>query len=424
LKHCFRCLLLAFICLPEVLSAQTAYARKGFLDLHSYNFEDGPVNLTGEYEFYMSELVNPQEFTFNRKQAQEYIDFPSTWNEFSKALRPGDGFATYHLKVILPPSHHELSLELPHFYSNYSLWINSVLIASNGIVGSTAKTSHPQWLPQTVTFSPGKDTVDLVIQASNFHHAKGGVREPILLGDNDGLTFKRQVAVVSNLTMFVSLMLIALVFIFLYLFSKQERSLLYFSALCITWGGRSMFSNRYLATSFFPDFPWEFCVKIEYISLYLMMIWAILFLASIFSNDVNIAFKYLFCICNLIFIGLTAFFDASLYTQFLPVYLSFVAGLLIYVIYVLVRAVVYERTGVWHMMTCLFLGVILFSYDVISYQGFATFNPVIINLGYLVMFVLMSVCLLEQLGFMKRSTRQGNMLTYEDLYGSPKETKR
>jgi hypothetical protein len=185
-----------------------------------------------------------------------------------------------------------------------------------------------------------------------------------------------------------------------------------------------MFSNRYLATSFFPDFPWELCVKIEYISLYLMMIWAILFLSNIFRNDVNIAFKYLFVICNFIFVGLTVFFDASLYTQFLPVYLSFAAGLLIYVIYVLIRALVYERPGIWHMIACLFLGVILFSYDLISYQGAATFNPIIINFGYLMMFLLMTVCLLEQLGFMKRSTRQGNMLTYEDLYGSPKETKR
>jgi hypothetical protein len=153
------------------------------------------------------------------------------------------------------------------------------------------------------------------------------------------------------------------------------------------------------------------------------MIFAILFLASMFKNEVNSSFKYLFCIFNVIFIALTLFFNASLYTQFLPVYLSFCMVLLIYIIYVLIRALVYEREGVWIMISCLFLGVILFSYDLFSYQVLATFNPIIINVGYLMMFILMSLCLLYQSGLMKKPSNAGSILTYDDLYGT-KETKR
>jgi hypothetical protein len=235
--------------------------------------------------------------------------------------------------------------------------------------------------------------------------------------------FKREVAVISNLVLFACLILIALGLIFTFLFSKKESSILYGAALCLTWGLRSVFSNRYIANSYYPDFPWELCVKIEYITLYLMMIGAILFLSSVFKNEVNVAFKYLFCIFNCIFVGLTLFFSASLYTQFLPVYLSFCAVLLIYIIYILIRALVYEREGVWFIISCLFLGVILFSYDLFSYQVLATFNPIILNLGYLIMFVLMSAGILYQLGFMKKSVHSSNTLTYEDLYGT-KEVKR
>jgi hypothetical protein len=70
------------------------------------------------------------------------------------------------------------------------------------------------------------------------------------------------------------------------------------------------------------------------------------------------------------------------------------------------------------MVSSLFLGVILFSYDLVSYEGFATFNPVILNIGYFGMFVLMGLCLLYQLGLLKRTSTQSNVLTYEDLYGT------
>jgi 7TM protein involved in diverse intracellular signaling len=414
---------LALIYLPEVITAQSILARKGTLDLRQVDFaENGPVNLSGEWDFFMSELVPPDKF-IRSETTQDYVDFPSTWNEESKSLNPGEGFATYHLKVLVK-SPKTFSLELPHFYSNYKLWINSNPIASNGIVGTSAKNSKPQWLPQTITFNADKDTLDFVIQASNFFHAKGGVREQLRLGTTDDLLFKHEIAVNSNLALCGSLLLTGVVFLFMYFFVKRQSSILYFSALCFTWGLRSIFSNLYVFTSYFPEFPWELSVKIEYITLYLVMICAILFVASLFKNEVNSLFKYFLCICNTIFILLTVFSDASFYTQFLPVYLSFCGVLILYVTYVLIRAFVYEREGVWLMVGCLFLGVILFSYDIIAYEGFAAFNPVIINFGYLTMFALMGICLLYQLGFLKKSSSHRNILTYEDLYGAPKEIKR
>jgi hypothetical protein len=406
------------------MCAQAVYARKGVIDLKTWNFQkQGTVNLIGEWEFYMRELVPPSEFKEQTKPPQDYIDFPGTWNELNKGLRPGDGYATYRVKVLIA-SPDIYALELPHFYSSYKLWINSALIASNGKVGISEKSSQPQWLPQTVSFTAKKDTLDIVIQVSNFHHAKGGIREPIFLGTPEGLNFKRQVAVSSNLVMAITLFTISLIFIFIFLFSKSDNSILYFGALCITWAIRSMFSNKYVFNSFFPLFPWETGVKIEYITLYLTMIWAILFLASLFQNDVNTVFKYLLIACNIIFITITMVFKASLYTQFLPVYLSFCGFLLIYIIYILIRALVYERQGVWLMITCVFLGVLLFSYDLIAYEGFANFNPIIINFGYFLMFMLMALSLLYQLGVLKQSSNQANILTYEDLYGTPKESKR
>lgn len=422
MKHLFRCLLPVLISLPEIVAAQH-YARKGLLDLRSLDFEGTSINLNGEWEVYMSELIEPAAFNNGPKAPKEYFDFPFLWNEFSKARKPGEGYATYHLKVLVN-SPLKFAIEVPHFYSNYDFYINTQRVAFNGKVGISEKNSQPQWLPQTIDYNAITDTLNIVIQASNFHHAKGGVKKSIVFGDSEILHFKKKIAVASNIAMVASLALMTLAFIILYFFSKNKLSLLYFAGLCFTWCIRSMFSNQYIIISWFPWFPWELGVKIEYITLYAMMILAILFLGNIFKDDVSISFKFLFSICNGIFIFLTLLFKASFYTQFLPVYLSFCAMLLIYVIYVLLRALVYEREGAWLIISCVFLGVIIFSYDLIAYQGFATFNPIIINVGYLVMFLLMALCLLYHTGYLKRSANQSNMLTYEDLYGSSKATKR
>jgi hypothetical protein len=66
------------------------------------------------------------------------------------------------------------------------------------------------------------------------------------------------------------------------------------------------------------------------------------------------------------------------------------------------------------------VGVIVFGYDIISYQAFADFNPILINTGYVVMFLLMGTGLSLKLELIKKNSQRQDMLTYEDLYGGRK----
>jgi hypothetical protein len=67
------------------------------------------------------------------------------------------------------------------------------------------------------------------------------------------------------------------------------------------------------------------------------------------------------------------------------------------------------------------MGVIVFAYDLIAYEGFTSYNSVITNAGYLVMFILMAFCLAMQYGFIKKSSVRRDMLTYDDLYNTGKK---
>lgn len=391
--------------------AQLPVIDRGVVNVSQYNFVEGSaLPLDGEWEFYMSELVPPGHF---ETEVKDYVDFPSAWN--ISAGSQNFGYATYRLAVLVNPGEN-LALQIPHCYSNYTLWANGAIISSNGSVGRTPEQSKPQWLPKTVNLPNDNDTVTLVLQISNFHHAIGGIRESILIGSRDEMNFRNSVALGSNLVLVIGLIILSIVAAFVFVLYKSNAVLL-FACFCLMWGIREAFSNLYLAIQYIPDFPWALGVKIEYITLFLVMTIAMLFIGSLFREDVNAVFKYLFCFCNLVFIGIAIFLEASIYTQFLPIYLSFAAALLLFIVYVLVRAVVYERQGVWLIISCLFLGVIIFSYDLISYQGLAKFNPIIISIGYLGMFIMMAIALLFQIGIFKRSAAT-NMLTYDDLYGN------
>ena len=170
----------------------------------------------------MADLVVPGELD-KKKPQPEYIDFPSTWNDLNKRPDPGSGYATYRLRILIRPNQ-ALALELPHFYSSYLLWINGNLIASNGKVGTSSAQAEPQWLPQIIDIEADRDTLDLLLQVSNYHHAMGGVREDLILGNSERLHFKRWVATTSYVTMCGFLILISIVVFFIYLLSEQEWS--------------------------------------------------------------------------------------------------------------------------------------------------------------------------------------------------------
>ena len=192
--------------------------------------------------------------------------------------------------------------------------------------------------------------------------------------------------------------------------------IIYFALLCITWALRSLFSNLYLFISFYPDFDWSLMVRIEYITLYLSMIWAILFLTAIFHNESNIVIKYGLVFCNILFTGFSVVSSPRVFTQGLTVYLIASGILLLYGGYTVIRAWINERTGSGLLTITIILGLNIFGYDIFVYEGFSSYDPVIFSAGYITLFLLMSVALAFHINLIKSRQGPTTKLTYEDLY--------
>ena len=390
--------------------------KPGVIDASAFNFNKGRLNLSGSWIWYDSKLLLPSQI----EDADGIpVEFPGTWNE-RRASESGQGYATYELTVILPQASQQLGIDLPHVYSSYILFVNGKELARNGTPGKSFETTIPQWRPQVVPIDLKSDSLHIVLQVANFNHHKGGVKEPITLGAESMFVRKDFLSTAGKSVAVSLLFILAVVFMVIFFRSGRKIIVVYFSMLCITWAVRSVFSNDYLITQLYPDINWNVMVRVEYITLYLTMIWAILFLCRLFKNEGNQVMKYLLVVFNCGFAVYPLITQPIEFTRLLPLYLISAGVLLVYGAGVVLLALINERRGAAYVTWSVMLGLLIFSYDIFTYEGWFSYNSILFSAAYLAIFLLMGGALLLHLDIVKGASSTTTMLTYEDLYG--KET--
>ncbi len=382
-------------------------AKKGVMDLRSWDFNQNKLALNGYWNFYKNELVSPSGIA---KKTGQLAHFPDAWDETIQ-------YATYHLLVIMPSTDEKFALELPHFNSSYELWVNGKKIAENGRTGKTRESTAPKWMPQNVAFDNANDTLSILVQISNFYLSQGGSNKPIYLGKAGVMQHRHHMSVKSNLAEALGLTILGLSFFAVY-YVRQERKkiTLYFALLCLTWAIRTVCSNMYVINSYIPDLDWALLVRIEYITFFLTMIWAILFLGRLFPNENKTIIRYLFVVVNCTSIALTIVSSPLFFTQWLNVYLAIAGLLLLFSMIIVIRAWINERSGARYVVVCAFLGIAMFCYDMFVHESFFYHSALIFSVGYLVLFLMMGISLLYHLQIFTGDGSSGT-LTYEDLYG-------
>lgn len=385
----------------------------GVIDASSFDFRQSRLNLSGTWLWYDGRLLQP-----DQKNNPDLlpVEFPGIWND-RRSNNSGQGYATYFLTVIIPLQTEELAFDLPDIYSSYILFVNGVEITRNGTPGTTKQATVPQWRPHVAPVRAKNDTLNITLQVANFNHHKGGVKEPILLGSSSAFAQKEFISTTGKLAGVGLLVILAIVFVIVWLRSGRKREVIYFSALCLTWAVRSLFSNDYLFISFFPGFSWNAMVRIEYICLYLTMIWAILFLCRLFKNEGNQLVKYLLVSFNAGFAVYTMLSEPADFTRLLPLYLGTAGVLLVYGAGVVLVALINERRGATWLTMSVLLGLAIFSYDLFAYEGWFSYNTLVFSAAYLVIFIMTGFALLLHLEIIKSTRTTTTMLTYKDLYG-------
>ncbi|MFN3605186.1 MAG: 7TM diverse intracellular signaling domain-containing protein [Leptonema sp. (in: bacteria)] len=386
-------------------------AVQGILDLSGWEInENFLTKLDGEWEFYYKELLEPKDLE-DRKKIPQYIFVPSKWNDLGY---PEDGYATYRLVVKNFNPNSFLGIRLPHMNSSYRLYVNGKEIAKNGQVAQTIKEFIPQHLPQVVFVYPQKDSLEVVLQVTNFSDNIGGVWDSIYLGNSKAVVkaFWKSLGLEMFYIGFISIM--SFYHFALYILRKKEKGALYFAIFCLVIVIRIFVTGEKILLQIFPNFPWELHIKIEYLTVYLALPIFSNFLMYQFNENNkkkffeqtknwSLYFKEEFYyplvvainIISFIFALSSLFFKVKFYGNFLKYYQIFIVVSSLYLIYGNILAIKKTKQG----SLISFLGSVIFFFIVLNdilYAKHILHTVYLLPLGFFIFILFQSLSLAKR----------------------------
>ena len=325
---------------------------KGTLDLSQVQVSERPIKLQGEWEFYWHELLSPNDIhdrIASDGNPNRWINLPNSWLGYrlDGQQLSGTGFATFRVMIQLSEQdrHERLALKMPSIFHAYKLWVNGEPLAEVGVVGQDKSSMTPRLATKFVYFHPENNTVELVIQVSNFHHKRGGITKFIELGGSDVLTVRTHLKIAGEIFITASLMVIGLYHLLLFVLRRKDRAPLFFGLFALLLGIRSLLVGELLLTQLWPNFPWEIQFKIEYLTLCSSGYIITRYYISIFANYVSRWFRLGSRIVTGLLCLIVVAAPAIIYTHLLSVIGVVVVLHMLYLMVGLVQSAVQRKEG-------------------------------------------------------------------------------
>ena len=382
-------------------------AQKGIIDLRNQDLFKKPIALNGEWIFLWNRLLFPDDTIINKNFS--FINYPSLWKDDfvnGKSIS-SQGFATYKLTVLLPKEKPELAFEMPDVYASYAFFVNGKLIAKNGKTGTSKNESIPFWSTQIVSLPQQNDTLIIVLQLSNFWHAKGGTYKNILLGNKDQLIIKHRRNTALDLLLTGCLFMGGLFFLGLYFFGKDDKAILYFSLFCIVYSYRLIGTDLYVLHSLFPSLSWFFTIRLEYLSLALGVGLFAQYTLSLYPEDSNKLLIKIFTIVCGLFSLLIILTPPSVFTYFINAFLMFMFPYTVYSFYVYVCAAKNKRGGSVFALVSTAVMMLIFLVINLNYFSVLPSMKAIVFVCYIIFFFLQSLALSHRFAMrLKKATME------------------
>jgi len=309
----FLVIFLSFPFINRSSAGSEPEAVKGIMDL-SYMDEDELlfIKLNGEWEFYWKRMLRPHDFKSEGNVPDLYGKVPSYWTDYPRDQVKTEkfGYATYRLRVILPPGYRAaLGFDVPVFDSSYDIYVNDRYYGGNGIPGTSEENTEPAYSRNFFRLDPKSDTLSIIINVSNFHHRRGGFWLPMKMGSFSEVQKRLANGWAGNWAVISLLLGFSLFFMFFYILSPKEKVMGFFSLATIGLAVRPLFTSHFLINNIF-NLSWNWMVRYEYLGLYIVIIGWIWFALILYPNRYFRILTYI----------LTSFFMlAAILTLFLPV---------------------------------------------------------------------------------------------------------
>ncbi|HSQ40849.1 MAG TPA: HD domain-containing phosphohydrolase [Fibrobacteraceae bacterium] len=253
----------------------------GILDLRGWGSLQGTLYLSGEWEFFWNELLEPQTL----HKASQYAELPGAWNRIPGQNYPAHGYATYHLHLRLPSTNHSLSLLMPAMSSSTRLFVNEKSYEV-GNVATNAREYRPQY--ETLIIPLPKDTaVDLVMQVANFSHYLGGPWKPIEIGTPQKIMQEYGFSFMFRLILATVLLILGAYHAINFLYRREELIYFVFSGITICALSRLLIPGDHVISKLLPFMGWEQNVRLEYMLIAWVIPLIYLFAQHTYRSEVH-----------------------------------------------------------------------------------------------------------------------------------------
>lgn len=379
-------------------------AKNGILDLRNQSL-DQRVALEGEWLFYWKKLIDPNQ---PKTEAGTIINFPAKWNDLivNGEKLPSFGYASYQLKVLLPKINEQLRVEMPDSYTSYRLFLNGKLVAHNGTVATDAKDYVPKWQYQAFDVPLMEDTMNLVLQISNFTHVYGGMKNAITVGKKAEINLERRRTEAIDLLLTGCLFMGGLFFLGLYLLGNRDRATLLFSLYSIVYCYRIMGVDNYVLHTVLPDASWYVMVRLEYSSLFLSVGLFGLYTRYLYPLDMNKNVVKIIAGLCLLFTLASTFLPAIIFTRLINPFLIITVFCIIYTPIVYVLAYKNKRPGSKYALLSSISLMFVFAISLLHYWNVIPPLQLITFVGYIGFFFLQSLILSHRVSFQLGKARE------------------
>ncbi len=366
IRYRFCILLIIIVLSAKGVSGQNNVAEAS-CKISSFRIDEENIALSGKWEFYQNQLLTYENFKANTQIKFEYIQVPGLWN---KQLKSGSkGYGTYRLKMSGLTPGELYAFQIIRLQSSYKLFVDSTLLYSNGIVGTSKSESKPKWSSDVILYKPEKKSADIILQVSNFYHKKGGIENPILFGKSQNIIKESDVVSYLNFFLLGALLIMAAYHLGLFMFRKNDKLNLYFAFTLIFSAVFSLTDGNILLTQIFPEFNWEFLLKIHHGSNYLRALFFILFIYLSFKDYFKKTIVKIYAIIVILIQLVIILTTADIYSHLLIVFFIITGFGLIYLFIGQFRALKDKKVGTIYSLLGIAVLILTVTNDILKEYG-------------------------------------------------------
>lgn len=333
-------LFLLAACHPAHSGKTQPAAVNGVLDLRQWDFEkDGPVIINGEWKFYWNRF----ESDIGPGDSPGKI-LPGAWNSFVFEGKPigGIGYATYRLRILLPPESNPLALKTGGYDSAAKLTAAD-LTHFIGKPGRTREDTLPVYRQDVLDLAPRGGEMDLIVETSNFFHQNGGMLAAPVLDNASSLHGSRLREQMWQGMLGAAFLIFGVYHLLLHAIRRNGPAF-YFGLYCVLFFVRMLQTGEENIHILFPDLDFRIDLFLEYLGLFLFPPIFGLFLHALFPAEVPRYVKNFLILAGGIY-TCTLLFPPETYSRLLIGFQVVIVLAVLTGIYAAVRGTLRRRPG-------------------------------------------------------------------------------